>query len=169
MMPEAGSYVMVDHHFANASQGAIGAVRGRRAGAGAADPEHHNIPATQLVPTDPVAQKAQLAFQSKCLACHSLGGRRQAGPDLLGVTKRHDAAWLARWLKSPEQMLQTDATAKAMLDRWKSPCRNLGPQRRARSRATLAYFKWADANVQPAKTAAARPLPPARRPRGRAG
>ena len=26
IVPEAGSYVMVDHHFANASQGAIGLI-----------------------------------------------------------------------------------------------------------------------------------------------
>ena len=30
MIPEAGSYIMVDHHFANASQGAIGLVSTRR-------------------------------------------------------------------------------------------------------------------------------------------
>ncbi len=53
IIPEAGSYVMVDHHFANASQGAIGII----AAGGAGDPEHHNIPAT-AAPTDPAAQKA---------------------------------------------------------------------------------------------------------------
>src|SRR5512141_1219335 len=97
MIPEAGSYVMVDHHFANASQGAIGII----AAGGAGDPEHHNIPATAS-PTEPAAQKAKLAFESKCLACHSIAGGDKLGPDLFGVTKRHDDAWLTRWLKSPE-------------------------------------------------------------------
>ena len=105
------------------------------------------------MPTDPIAQKAQLAFQSKCLACHSLGGGDKLGPDLLGVTSRHDAAWLARWLKSPEQMLQTDPTAKALLDRWKVPMPNQGLSDEE-VRGYIAYFKWADANVQPAKAAA---------------
>ena len=117
IIPEAGSYVMVDHHFANASQGAIGiiAAGGKPEGG---DPEHHNIPAT-AAPAEPLAVQGKLAFESKCLACHSIGGDDKLGPDLHGTTRRHDEAWLARWLKSPEQMLQTDATAKAMLEKWK--------------------------------------------------
>ena len=82
MIPEAGNYVMVDHHFANASQGAIGIIA---AGAApGADPEHHNIPATSA-PTDPAAQGGKLAFESKCLACHSIAGGDKLGPDLYGV------------------------------------------------------------------------------------
>ncbi|WP_460890762.1 multicopper oxidase domain-containing protein, partial [Ramlibacter alkalitolerans] len=151
MIPEAGNYVMVDHHFANASQGAIGFIA---AGNVQGDPEHHNIPATQMVPTDPTAQRAQLAFQSKCLACHSLGGGDKLGPDLLGTTKRHDTAWLTRWLKSPEQMLQTDPTAKAMLERWKIPMPNQGLSDEE-IKGYIEYFKWADANIQPTATATA--------------
>jgi nitrite reductase (NO-forming) len=146
VLPEASSYAMVDHQFANASQGAIGIIRAGPAQAG--DPEHNNIPATQLVPTDPSAQKAQLDFQSKCLACHTLGSGDKMGPDLLGVSKRHDAAWIARWLKSPEQMLQTDATAKALLERYKVPMPNQGLSD-AEIKGYVEFFKWADANVQP--------------------
>lgn len=150
VIPEAGSYVMVDHHFANASQGAIGLIdAGSTPGA---DPEHHNIPATSA-PTDPAAVKAKLAFESKCLACHSIGAGDKLGPDLLGVTKRRDEAWLTRWLKSPEQMLQTDATAKALLDRWKIPMPNQGLSD-DEIKGYIAYFKWADQNIQPKSGAA---------------
>jgi nitrite reductase (NO-forming) len=154
MIPEAGSYVMVDHHFANASQGAIGII----AAGGAGDPEHHNIPATSA-PTDPAVQKAKLAFESKCLACHSIAGGDKMGPDLFGVTKRHDDAWLTRWLKSPEQMLQSDATAKALLDKWKIPMPNQGLSDEE-IKGYLAYFKWADANLQPKGTAQPQPAAP---------
>lgn len=145
IVPEAGSYVMVDHHFANASQGAIGLIAA--GGVPGADPEHHNIPATSA-PTDPAAQKGKLAFESKCLACHSIAGGEKLGPDLFGVSKRHDDAWLARWLKSSEQMLQSDPVAKAMLDKWKIPMPNQGLSD-DEVRQYLAYFKWADANLQP--------------------
>ena len=112
MIPEAGSYIMVDHHFANASQGAVGLIS-TTAKPAEADLEHHNIPATP-VPSDPGALQGKLDFESKCLACHSVGqGRKLA--DLAGVTKRRNDAWLSRWLKSPEKMLETDADAKAML------------------------------------------------------
>ncbi|MGE5650646.1 MAG: multicopper oxidase domain-containing protein [Bacillota bacterium] len=149
IVPEAGSYVMVDHHFANASQGAIGliAAGGKAEGPAAHDNEHHNIPATS-VPTDPVAVKGKLDFESKCLACHSIGGGPKLGPDLYGVSKRRSEAWLRRWLKSPEQMLQSDLQAKEMLAKWKVPMpnQNLGDQEIAQY---IAYFKWADQNLQP--------------------
>jgi nitrite reductase (NO-forming) len=143
IIPEAGSYVMVDHHFANAAQGAVGIIA---AGGPAGDPEHHNIPATAM-PTDAPAQAGKLAFESKCLACHSIGGGDKLGPDLYGTTKRHDDAWLTRWLKSPEQMLQTDAKAKAMLEKWKIPMPNQGLSDEE-VKHYLAYFKWADQNVK---------------------
>jgi nitrite reductase (NO-forming) len=146
VIPEAGSYVMVDHHFANASQGAIGLIAaGESPGGG--ESEHHNIPATS-VPTDPVAVKGKLAFESKCLACHSIAGGDKLGPDIYGVSRRRSDAWLTRWLKSPDGMLKTDADAKALLDKYKVPMpdQNLSDPE---IREFIAYFKWADANLQP--------------------
>jgi nitrite reductase (NO-forming) len=143
IVPEAGSYVMVDHHFANASQGAIGII----AAGGTGDPEHHNIPAT-AAPTDPAAQRGKLDFESKCLACHSIAGGDKLGPDLYGVSKRRDHEWLTRWLKSPEQMLASDAAAKKLLDQYKVPMPNQNlslPE----IKQYIAYFKWADQNLQP--------------------
>ncbi len=144
VIPEAGSYVMVDHHFANASQGAVGVID---AGGKPEETEHHNIPAT-AAPTDPVAVRGKLEFETKCLACHTIGGGDKLGPDLYQVTKRRDAGWIERWLKSPEQMLQSDATAKQLLDKYKIPMpnQNVGPED---IRQLIAYFKWADANLRP--------------------
>ena len=156
IVPEAGSYVMVDHHFANASQGAIGLVKaGGKPEDGAADTEHHNIPAT-AAPTDPLAVRGKLSFESKCLACHSIAGGDKLGPDLYQVTKRRDDAWLQRWLKSPEQMLQSDATAKQLLDKWKIPMPNQNLSD-AEVREYQAYFRWADANVRPQGSAQPQP------------
>src|SRR5262252_3181723 len=104
VVPEPGNYVMVDHHFANASQGAIGLI-GAATGKGAIEAEHHNIPAT-AAPTDPHAVRGKLAFESKCLACHTIAGGDKLGPDLAGITKRRDQGWLTRWLKDPEAMLK---------------------------------------------------------------
>ena len=144
IVPEAGKYVMVDHHFANASQGAIGLID---AGGGKAEgTEHHNIPATPA-PTDEVAIKGKLDFETKCLACHSIGGGDKLGPDLHGVTQTRDEAWLKRWLKSPEQMVQTDPIAKELLEKYKIPMpnQNLSDQE---IKQYIAYFKWADENLQ---------------------
>ena len=146
IVPEAGSYIMVDHHFANASQGAIGLIAAG-APASAGESEHHNIPATS-VPTDPTAVKGKLSFDSKCLACHSIGGGDKLGPDLYGVSKRRTDSWLAKWLKSPEQMLSSDADAKAMFDKYKLPMpnQNLSDSEIAEY---ISYFHWADTNLRP--------------------
>jgi nitrite reductase (NO-forming) len=146
VVPEAGNYIMVDHHFANASQGAIGLIAAGAPAAGAGETEHHNIPAT-AAPSDPVAVTGKLAFESKCLACHSIGGGDKLGPDLYGVSKRRNDAWLRKWLKSPEQMLQTDADVKTMLDKYKLPMPNQDLSDEE-IRGFIAYFKWADANLQ---------------------
>ncbi len=156
VIPEAGNYVMVDHHFANASQGAVGVIAaGGRPEEGS---EHHNIPATGA-PTDPVAVRGKLAFESKCLACHTIGGGPRLGPDLYQVSQRRDSAWLTKWLKSPEQMLQSDATAKKLLDQFKVPMpnQNLTDDE---VKEYIAYFQWADANVHPAGTQQPQPSAP---------
>ena len=148
LIPEEGSYIMVDHHFANASQGAIGLVS-TAAKPAVKELEHHNMPAS-ATPTDPDAVAGKLDFESKCLACHSIGEGRKLGPDLAGVTKRRSAAWLARWLKEPEKMLQSDADAKALLKEYNNvpmPNQSLGD---AEIRQYLKYFEWID--QQPAGT-----------------
>jgi nitrite reductase (NO-forming) len=146
VLPQAGSYTMVDHHFANASQGAVGViVAGDPKGPG--QPEHHNIPATRA-PGDPGTLRAMRDFNSKCLACHSIGGGDKLGPDLLGITGQRSDEWLARWLKEPEAMLQTDPIAKELLQRYRVPMPNqhLSDEEIA---DYLRYFHWADQNVQP--------------------
>jgi nitrite reductase (NO-forming) len=146
MIPEDGAYIMVDHHFANASQGAIGLIS-TKAKPEEAELEHHNIPATPA-PSDPGAMQGKIDFESKCLACHSVGGGRKLGPDLLGTTKRRDDAWLTRWLKSPEKMLETDPDAKAMLKEYNNlpmPNQNLSD---AEVRRYLQYFHWIDAQPE---------------------
>ena len=147
IIPEPGKYIMVDHHFANASQGAVGILDAGGMSEGGADHEHHNIPAT-AVPTSAAAVQGKLAFESKCLACHSIAGGDKMGPDLHLVTKRRQDAWFIRWMKDPEGMAKTDPIGKEMLAKYKVPMPNQNIDD-AEIRAYLAYFKWADANIQP--------------------
>ncbi len=144
MIPEDGSYIMVDHHFANASQGAIGLIS-TTIKQKEQELEHHNLPATETAPSDPEAVAGKLAFESKCLACHSVGQGKKLGPDLAGVTKRRSDNWLTRWLKSPETMLQSDADAKAMLKEYNNipmPNQSLSD---AEIKQYIKYFHWIDA------------------------
>jgi len=58
-----------------------------------------------------------------CYYCHKFGGKLGA-PDLAGIMERRDHAWLRRWLKETDTMLQTDPQALAMLEQyryWRMP------------------------------------------------
>ena len=143
MIPEAGSYIIVDHHFANASQGAIGLIS-TDAKPESKDLEHHNIPAS-AAPSDPDTVQGKLNFESKCLACHSVGEGRKLGPDVAGVTKRRSDVWLTRWLKAPEKMLEADANAKAMLKEFNNlpmPNQSLSD---VEIQQYIKYLHWIDA------------------------
>lgn len=143
IVPEAGDYIMVDHHFANASQGAIGLISASSK-AQANELEHHNMPAT-ATPNEPQAVAGKLAFESKCLACHTIGAGKKIGPDLAGVSKRRSEVWITNWLKAPEKMLQTDPIAQAMLKEFNNlpmPNQNLNE---AEIKQFISYFKWVDA------------------------
>jgi nitrite reductase (NO-forming) len=153
VIPEAGSYIMVDHHFANASQGAIGLIS-TEVKTETKDLEHHNLPAS-AAPTDPDTAQAKLNFESKCLACHSVGQGKKLGPDVAGVTKRRSDDWLFRWMKSPEKMLETDADAKAMLKEHNNiPMPNQGLSD-AEINQYIKYFHWIDSQPAGAATAKA--------------
>jgi len=147
MIPEAGKYIMVDHHFANASQGAVGIIDAGGMSEHGGDTEHHNIPAT-AAPTDATAVAGKLSFETKCLACHSIGGGDRMGPDLHEVTKRRDDAWFVRWMKDPEGMVKTDPIGKELIAKYKVPMPNQNSTDQE-IREYLAYFKWADANITP--------------------
>ncbi len=156
LIPEAGSYIMVDHHFANASQGAIDLIS-------TADPktpadlEHHNMSASDT-PTDLLAVQGKAAFESKCLACHSVGEGKKLGPDMVGVTTRRHDVWLMKWLSAPEKMLATDPVAKALLKEYNNlPMPNQGLSQ-TEIRQYLAYFHWIDkAKMQHDKTMQTKP------------
>jgi protein SCO1/2 len=64
--------------------------------------------------------KGQFLFQSRCSACHTIGGGDKVGPDLLGVTDRRDHAWLTRFVLEPEKVLaEGDPIATGLFKKYK--------------------------------------------------
>jgi len=59
-------------------------------------------------------------YETKCAACHSFGEGDGIGPDLAGVTRARDRAWLQAFIKAPDRMLaQNDPIATALFARYK--------------------------------------------------
>ncbi len=57
-------------------------------------------------------------FAEKCSSCHSIGKGDRVGPDLKGAHERRSPDWLARMIKAPSKMLDSDADARALLKKF---------------------------------------------------
>jgi protein SCO1/2 len=67
--------------------------------------------------------RGESLFRTRCSACHAIGpsdGLVRVGPNLRGVTKLRDPAWLARWIAEPDAMLsEGDALATALFEQYR--------------------------------------------------
>jgi len=60
-------------------------------------------------------EPGEQVFNTTCFACHTIGGGRLVGPDLLGVHERRSRAWLEGFVKSSQSMIDNgDAEAVAL-------------------------------------------------------
>ena len=46
-------------------------------------------------------------FMQNCAACHTVGGGKLVGPDLLGVENRHSEDWLGKFIKSSQSLISS--------------------------------------------------------------
>ena len=67
------------------------------------------------VPAPTRAQAAEDYFRQNCVACHTIGGGRLIGPDLKGVTKSKDRAWLVKFMQNPQAMIDSKDLYAAQL------------------------------------------------------
>lgn len=75
-----------------------------------------SVGSAQAVPVDQnLAKRGKALFGNRgCAGCHTFG-KKLAGPDLVGANERRNQDWMRNWLKTPDKMLETDSTAKALL------------------------------------------------------
>lgn len=72
----------------------------------------------ELSPTlDPaMATKGNGVYDMKCAACHKLSKEKLVGPGWEGVTKRRTPEWIMNFSTNPDEMLNKDPLAQAMLE-----------------------------------------------------
>lgn len=52
------------------------------------------------------AQNGEQIFKNSCAACHTIGGGNRVGPDLVGMSTKRSEAWLIKWIRSSQTMIQ---------------------------------------------------------------
>jgi mono/diheme cytochrome c family protein len=95
------------------------------------------------VPPGPPEVAGRILFEKKrCVRCHRVAGAGGlVGPDLTGVARRKDAAWLDVYLEDP----------KAVRPDGKMPKPRLTPEQRA---AVVAYLRTLDGEEGPSRPGA---------------
>jgi len=59
------------------------------------------------------------AFNTTCIACHTIGGGDLLGPDLAGVNERRPQEWLEQFIKSSQTLINSgDAEAVALYEEY---------------------------------------------------
>lgn len=63
---------------------------------------------------------SQEYLTQKCLSCHTVGGGDDVGPDLKGIEKRRDRAWIIRFIKESQAMIKEgDPLANELFNKYK--------------------------------------------------
>ncbi len=64
-------------------------------------------------------EPGQALFKKICAPCHTIGVGDRVGPDLRGVAERRSPEWLARFIRSPQQVrAENDPVAAAMAEKF---------------------------------------------------
>jgi mono/diheme cytochrome c family protein len=79
------------------------------------------LPGADAPVDETLARAGAAVFQDRCVACHKLGPGVAVGPDLSGVTERRTPEWIRGMVLSPDSMLRTDSTARALLAEYQVP------------------------------------------------
>lgn len=94
-------------------------------------------------------------FQSSCSACHTIGGGRLVGPDLLGVGERRSEAWLIAFIQHSQRLVAAgDSTAVALFNEFQEIPMPDQPLAADEIRQILAYIRGAAAAAAPPPAAA---------------
>lgn len=62
------------------------------------------------------AEAGEKVYSVKCSSCHKLSDEKLVGPGWKGVTTRHTPAWIMNFITNPDEMLDKDPKAQAMLE-----------------------------------------------------
>lgn len=89
-------------------------------------------------------EPGQEIYQTYCAACHSIGGGRLVGPDVLGVHDRRAQDWLEQFVRSSQTLIKSgDAEAVALFEEYNGLVMPDAVISDAQIKEVLAYIKTA--------------------------
>ena len=99
--------------------------------------------------------KGGALFKSNCASCHETGSTKSVGPGLKDIHKRHDFAWLVKWIRNSQAMVAAgDPAALKIYNEYnKIPMTAFPTLSEGDVQDILAYVE--DANTQTAAAAGA--------------
>ncbi len=62
------------------------------------------------------AASGETISNTKCTSCHKLSDEKLVGPGWAGVTKRRTPEWIMNFITNPDEMIDKDPEAQAMLE-----------------------------------------------------
>jgi len=88
---------------------------------------------------DALVEQGKELYKANCTACHKIG-KRSVGPALKGVTERRSPEWIMNMILNPQEMVDKDPTAKALLAEYLAPMANQS-LKEEEARAILEFFR----------------------------
>ena len=88
---------------------------------------------------DALVEKGKEVYKANCTACHKMG-KRVVGPALAGITERRTPEWIMNMIMNPEEMVEKDPAAKALLAEYLAPMANQNITEEE-ARAILEFFR----------------------------
>jgi len=86
-----------------------------------------------------LVEKGKEIYKGNCTACHKMK-KRFVGPSLDGITSRRSPEWIMNMILNPEETVEKDETAKALLMEYSAPMANQNLTEEE-ARAILEFFR----------------------------
>ena len=117
------------------------------------------ISLSKAVAQDGDAASGETLFNNNCKACHSPKDEVVVGPGLKGIQQRRDLAWLVKWIKNPNGVIQSgDEYAVALYNKFNKAQMTAFPAFGDKEvKDILAYVEKANTAVAAAPAAGATP------------
>lgn len=109
----------------------------------------------QAIAQDGDAASGETLFNNNCKACHSPKDEVVVGPGLKGIQQRRDLAWLVKWVKNPNGVIQSgDEYAVALYNKFNKAQMTAFPAFGEKEvKDILAYVEKANTAAAPAPAA----------------